>query len=254
MKNGVALVFAAGGAVGGAVARRLAQDGFTLHLSGRSGGPVESLATELGAPSDVVDATDEAAVSAWVDQIASERGRIDVVFNAIGLRCAEGGYALPSPTIPFAQFLLPLQVITGSHFLTARAAARHMIRQRAGAIVTLSASLTRVYVPCMAGITAAHAAIEGMTLSLAAELGPYGVRVNCVRAAGMPGTRTIQETNAQMRRTLGAPADAAAPAAGNALRRSVTPRDVAEMVAHLASERAAAVSGQVVNVCAGELV
>src|SRR6185436_16766746 len=131
----------------------------TLHLSGRSEGPVKALAAELGARGDVVDATDDAAVSAWVDGIARERGRVDVVFNAIGLRCAEGGYALPSPTLSYAQFLLPLQVITGSHFLTARAAARHMIRQRAGAIVTLSASLTRLYVPCMAGITAAHAAI-----------------------------------------------------------------------------------------------
>jgi NAD(P)-dependent dehydrogenase (short-subunit alcohol dehydrogenase family) len=254
MTKRIALVFAAAGAVGGAVARRLAEADFALYLSGRSVEPVRRLAAELDARGEQVDATDDAAISAWVDRVADEAGRVDVVFNAIGMRCAEGGYALPSTTIPFGLFLRPLEVIAGSHFLTARAAARHMIRQRSGSIVTLSASLTGLYVPCMAGITAAHAAIEGMTRSLAAELGPHGVRVNCVRAAGMPETRTIQETNAQMRRTLGAPPDAAPAPPSNALRRHVTPRDVAEMVAHLASDGAAAITGQVLNVCAGELV
>lgn len=251
-----ALVFAAAGAVGSAVARRLAADGLAVHLSGRGPDSVAGLAGEIQAAGGtaacgIVDATDDGAVGAWVDGIVRETGRIDVVFNAIGLRCAEAGYATRSTTLPLRQFLLPLATITGSHFLTARHAARHMIPQASGSIVLLSASLAALFVPCMAGITAACGAIEAMTRSLAAELGPHGVRVNCVRAAGMPSTRTIQETAARMRETLGPPATPPRP---GVLGRSVTPDDVAAAVSHLASERAGAITGQVLNVCAGEVV
>jgi len=121
--------------------------------------------------------------------------------------------------------------------------------------VLLSASLSGKMVPYMAGITAACGAIDALTRSLAAEWGPAGVRVNCVRAGGMPETRTIQETFAQMARTSGATqADVARSTVANALQRSVTVAETAEAVAFLASERARGMSGQVVNVCAGAMV
>lgn len=256
-----ALVFAAAGAIGAAVARRLAAEGASVWLSGRTLDPVERVAEEIEeaggrAHRDRVDATDEAAVTAYVGRVAWESGSLDLVFNAIGLRTAEADYATPSTTLAREKFLRPLATIAGSQFLTAREAARHMQKQGGGSIVLLSASLTAKMVPFMAGITAACGAIEGLTRSLAGELGPSGVRVNCLRSGGLPDTRTIRETTAEMYRTLGLdPAKDRFPgAAAPALGRPHTLEETAAVVAFLASDLSSGMTGQVVNVCAGDIV
>jgi len=260
LTNHTGLIFAATGAIAAAVARRAAVDGARLYLSARDKTRLDTVAAEITAAGatavvDVVDATDPDAVRTYVDRVADTAGRIDFVFNGIGLRCAEAGYATPSTSLNPAMFRLPLDVICGSTFLTARETARHMTRQGNGAVVTLSASLSGSFVPNMAGITAACGAIEALTRTLAAEYGPHGVRVNCVRAAGMPETRTIQETTAQMLATLGLdPATAPPPGlTGNALGRPVTLAETAATACYLASDAASGITGQIVNVCAGLL-
>ena len=255
LKNRNALIFAAGGAVGSAVARRLAAEGARVFLSGRSAPPVEVLARDLSAPWACVDATNEEAVTAWVDRIAAQADSIDIVFNAIGPRAADADYATPSTTIPYDRFLLPLTLIPGSQFLTARVAARHMAARGRGVIVFLSASLTGQFIPFMSGITAACGAVEALSRTLSAELGPLGIRVNCVRAGGMPETRTIQETTANMAKTMTATVgDASRPTTANVLGRPLRLEEAAAAVAWLASDLASGMAGQVVNVCAGAIV
>jgi 3-oxoacyl-[acyl-carrier protein] reductase len=177
-----AVVFAATGAIGLAASRRLAADGARIFISGRRGDEIERLARDIGAGWAVVDATDETQVEGWLDDLAKQADGLDIVFNAIGLRAAAVGYATPSTRLPVDTFLLPLTLIVGSQFLTARVAARRMAVQGRGAIVTLFASLS-------------GGAVEAMTRSLAAEFGPDGVRLNCVRAGGMPEARTIRESS-----------------------------------------------------------
>lgn len=255
LNNRNALIFGAGGAIGSAVARRLAAEGARVFLSGRTAPPVEAVARELGVPWACLDAGSEEAVTAWVDRIAAQVDGIDVVFNAVGPRPMEAGYAAASTTIPYARFLLPLTLIPGSQFLTARAAARHMVPRGRGAIVFLSASLTGQFIPFMSGITAACGAVEALSRTLAAEFGPSGIRVNCVRAGGMPETRTIQETTASMAKTMAATMGEASPSAtASVLRRPLRLEETAAAVAWLASDLASGVAGQVVNVCAGAIV
>ena len=255
LNNKNALILAAGSAIGSAVARRLAVEGARVYLSGRSAPPVEALARDLGVPWACVDATNEEAVTAWVDGIAAQAGGIDVVFNAIGPRAADASYATTSTTIPYDRFLLPLTLIPGSQFLTARAAARHMLPRGRGTIVFLSASLTGQFVPFMSGITAACGAVEALSRTLAAEFGPSGIRVNCVRAGGMPETRTIQETTANMAKTMAiTPGDASGPTTANVLKRPLRLEEMTAAVAWVASDLASGVTGQVVNVCAGAIV
>lgn len=255
LNNRNALIFGAGGAIGSAVARRLAAEGARVFLSGRSAPPVDAVARELGVPWACVDAGSEEAVTAWVDRIAAQVDGIDVVFNAVGPRPMEAGYATSSTTIPYDRFLLPLTLIPGAQFLTARAAARHMVPRGRGAIVFLSASLTGQFIPFMSGITAACGAVEALSRTLAAEFGPSGIRVNCVRAGGMPETRTIQETTASMAKTMAATmGEASPPATPNVLRRPLRLEETAAAVAWLASDLASGVAGQVVNVCAGTIV
>jgi 3-oxoacyl-[acyl-carrier protein] reductase len=104
----------------------------------------------------------------------------------------------------------------------------------------------------MAGISAACAATEGLTRSLAAELGPAGVRVNCVRAGGMAETRTIRETQAAITRTTSVfPAEGGG---ANLLGRPLRLAEMAGMVTFAASDLAGGVTGQILDVCAGAVV
>jgi 3-oxoacyl-[acyl-carrier protein] reductase len=251
-----AVVFAATGAIGSAVARRFRAEGATVHISGRDAGALQKLGDEIGAAWQQVDATADVQVQAYIKGLA-ERGQTpNVVFNAIGPRAAAADYGRPAATLSRDKFLLPLETIVWSQFLTARTAAGMLVSEKkTGAIVTLSASLSGQFIPFMAGITAACGAVEAMTRTLAAEFGGSGVRVNCVRAGGMPETRTIRETTARMAETMGvAPSDAGQPTVTNVLGRPLRVEETAETVAYIASDMASGVAGQVVNVCAGALV
>lgn len=255
LKNKTVVIFAASGAIGSAFARKAAEEGARLFVSARSAEPLRMLAEELGARQGNVDATRETEVNSWIDSIVETSGGIDVVFNPIGPRAAEAGYAQPCTTLSFEKFLLPLELIAGSQFLTARSAARHMAHRGSGSILMLSASLTGNFIPFMSGITAACGAVEGLARTMAAELGPAGIRVNCVRAGAMPETRTIQETTARMAETAGSGREVASRANVPAiLQRPLRLEEVAASLVWLASDEASGVAGQVVNVCAGTVV
>lgn len=254
LQDKVVVVFAATGAVGAAVASRCAAEGARVFISARDRARLATLAEQIGAQADTVDACDEAGVCDYVDRIAGRTGGIDLVFNAIGPRPAQAAYASPATALPLPAFMLPLQTVVASQFLTARAAARYMLARRRGAIVLLSASLSGQFIPLMAGITAACGAVEGLTRTLAAEFGPAGVRVNCVRAGAMPQTRTIRETTEAMARAMQSPADAAAAQTANVLRRGLQPDETAATVAFVGSDHASGIAGQVINVCAGAMI
>jgi NAD(P)-dependent dehydrogenase (short-subunit alcohol dehydrogenase family) len=239
------LVFAATGAIGAGTARVLAREGAAVWLSGRDRARLEALGEEVGAAGvHVVDAADADAV----DRYVGERERVDGAFNAIGLPPAALGYPARSADLAPGTFMRPLEVILLSSFLTARAAGARMASDGGGAVVTLSASLGGLAVPFMAALTATCGGIEAMTRSLAAELSPGGVRVNCVRGDAMPETTTIQETMAGTARVLGLPADQVPSPPPTALGRPLTVAETAGTVAFLLSDLARGTTAQVVDV------
>jgi NAD(P)-dependent dehydrogenase (short-subunit alcohol dehydrogenase family) len=239
------LVFAATGAIGAQTARVLAREGARVWLSGRDRARLEVLGEEIGAAgAHAVDATDPAAVEAYVGGLS----RVDGVFNAIGLTPAQLGYPARSAELDLDTFMRPQQVILLSTFLTSRTAGARMAAEGGGAVVTLSASLGGLAIPFMAALTATCGAIEAMTRSLAAELSPGGVRVNCVRGDAMPETTTIQETMAGTARVLGIAPEALPPMPPTALGRPLTVADTAATVAFLLSDLASATTAQVVDV------
>lgn len=250
----VAAIFAATGAIAGAVARELARRGTRVFVSARDGAAAEQLAASLraaGAQAEgaAVDATDDAAVRGWLDEIARHHDRLDAVFNGIGARPEALRYPASSQTQPLADFLFPIEQIAGSQFLTARHAARLMAARKRGAIVLLSATLSGMTAPYMAGISATCGAVEAMGRALAGEFGPHGVRVNTVRASAMPETRTIRETGAGLA-ALGLTPPMALPPLG----RPTSLDDTARAAAFLASNDSAGMTGQVVTVCGGAFV
>ncbi|MEL6179901.1 MAG: SDR family oxidoreductase [Myxococcota bacterium] len=252
LNNKVMAVFAAGGAVAGAVAREWARQGARVFVSGRRGESVEALVEQIreekGAASGaVVDALDDAAIGSWLDAVIAECGQLDGVFNGIGGRPQELGYPALSNTQPLEDFMLPITRIAGSQFLTARHGAQRM--NHGGAVVLLSATLSGMAARHMAGISATCGAVEALTRSLAGEYGPQGVRINCLRASAMPETRTIQETGAGLA-ALSAAMQAPLPPLG----RPTSVSDTAHTAAFLVSDHALGMTGQVVTVCGGAFV
>lgn len=249
------LVFAASGAIAGQVARTCAAQGATVWVSARRGDAAEKLATTIAeeggsAHPAVVDATDPDAVAAHVADVVAQAGHIDVVFNGIGARPAALHYPARLADLDLDGFLAPIRLIVGSQFLTSRAAGLVMADQGHGAVVTLSATLSGMTAAHMANLTAACGAIEAMTRSLAGELGPRGVRVNCVRGSAMPETSTIAETGAGQAAITGAPPDFGTPPLG----RPITVAETAATAAFLASDLASGTTGQTLTVCAGQFV
>jgi 3-oxoacyl-[acyl-carrier protein] reductase len=257
LTNKNAVIFGVGG-VGGAVARAFAREGARLFLAGRRRDKVEALAAEIVrggglAEADAVDATDEAAVEAHVARVAEGGGRIDVLFNAIGLEDLQGP---PLVDMPLADFLRPIELAARTQFLTARAVARRMMRQRSGVIMTITAGPARRADGNVGGFDVANAAIEGMWRTFAAELGPHGVRLVVVGSCGSPDTPAVEEVLAIHARANGAPPDAVGGGMASATLLGRLPRvaEVANAAVIMASDYASAMTGVIANVTCGLVV
>jgi 3-oxoacyl-[acyl-carrier protein] reductase len=249
----VAVVFAGAGAIGAGSARSLAAQGFAVVVSARAATDAERVAADvrkLGGVAHAVaaDALDEAKVALVLDEAVRRFGRVDTVFNAIGGRPSALGYPALSAETTVADFLIPMQRIVASQFLTAREAVKRM-GPHGGSIVLLSATLSGMTARHMAGITAACGAVEALTRALAGDYGSQNVRVNCVRGSAMPETRTIHETVSGLGALGSAPQMSPPP-----LGRPITVAETANAVGFLASDAASGITGQVLTVCAGAFV
>ena len=125
-----------------------------------------------------LDTADAAAVDAHAAAVVGQAGRLDAVLNAAGISAVQGR---PLLEMSADDVVAPAAGWLRSQFLTARAAAEHMVRQGSGTIVLLSASPARVSIAGVGGFAAACSAIEALTRTFAAELGPAGVRTVCLR-------------------------------------------------------------------------
>ncbi len=197
LKNKVAVIYGAGGAIGGAVAHAFAREGARVFLTGRHRAPVETVAKEIvsaggSAETAEVDALDEQAVGRHLQSVIEKAGRIDISFNAIGIpnTTLQG---VPLVELPVEQFSLPIATYTRSYFLTARLAARRMVANRSGVIMTVTSIPSRTGIPLVGGLAPAMSAVEALTRDLSAELAPHGIRVVGLRPDGMPETGTIKE-------------------------------------------------------------
>ena len=134
LKNKVAVIYGAGGAIGGAVARAFAREGAKLFLTGRLRAPVEAVARDIvsaGGTADAaaVDALDEQVIDQHLQSVIEKAGRVDVSFNAIGIPDAEI-VGVPLVELDVEKFSRPITAYTTSYFLTARLAARRMVAKK----------------------------------------------------------------------------------------------------------------------------
>ena len=238
LENKVAVVYGARGAIGGAVARAFTREGARVY----------------GASREDVDALDEAAIDRHLDAVMAEAGRIDISFNAIGLPEVELVGSALTEMSP-AMFERPIAAYVTSYFLTARLAARRMLAQRSGVIMTVTALTSRQGTPLNGGYGASQAAKEALTRDLSAELAPHGIRVVGLRAHALPDSGTIAEVHALKANATGQSWEQFRDRLIGSThpRRALRAEEVADVAAFLAPDRAAPLTGTAVNLSMGAL-
>lgn len=259
LKNKVAVLYGAGGAVGSAVARAFAREGAKLFLTGRHVASVESVAKDIapaGGHTETaeVDALDERAIDRHLQSVIDKAGRVDVSFNAIGIpnTMLQG---VPLAELPVEQFSLPIETYTRSYFLTARLAARRMVAKRSGVIMTVTSIPSRTGISLMGGVGPAMSAVEALTRDLSAELAPHGIRVVGLRPQGMPESGTIKEVFGLHAKAWGVSWEQFHEliAGRTHARRLTTLAEMANTAAFMASDEASGLTGTVINMSLGSL-
>ena len=260
LENETAVIHGAGGAIGGAVARAFADAGARVHLAGRSRARLEKVADDIGGAAGVaeVDALDERAVAEHADAVAADAGGIDIALNAVSFPFVHG---TPVTEVAVEEVMHPIDAFLRTNLITAKAVARHMTARRSGTILTLSSGASRVVLPGSVGYGTSCAAIEAMTRRLAVELGPSGVRVVCLRphaiadgpsrgsSAGELFGRRAAAEGVSVEQWLGRWAQDV-----TLLGRLPTAAQVADAAVFLASGRASAITGAVVDLTCGNAV
>jgi len=253
-----AIVYGAGGGVGTAVARAFANEGARLFLAGRTLAHVRRTADAVTAAGGVaaaaqVDALDERAVDAHVADVVGEAGRVDILFNAIGMQDVQGR---PLVEMAVDDFTRPIQTATRAQFLTARAVARVMAAQGSGVILTITGGPSRRAFANVGGFDTACAAVEGLWRTFAAELGPHGVRLVVMGSAGSPDTPDVRATIELHARAAGRPLDEVEAEFGSSTLLKRLPRvaELASAACIMASDYASAMTGVIANVTCGYIV
>lgn len=258
LQGKTAVVFGANGSIGAAVAKEFAAEGARVFLAGRNKASLEAVAKQITASGGdaraaVLDVLDDSGVSHFVDGVIKQTGRIDVLLDAAGPLAKEYGNGKLAVELPIEEFMVPLTTMVRSRFITARAAARQMIRQHSGVIIFVTGSPARPHVPGATAIGAAFGAMENLAANLAFEVSPFGVRVVCVRTLANTDSRSIQDTMDFLARQLGITKEQAMAqvAQSNFLKVPATVADTANAAVLVASDRARMLTGTVVNATAG---
>ena len=162
---------------------------------------------------------------------------------------------MPLSELDADQFSLPIAAYTTSYFLTARLAARRMIANKSGVIITVTALHSRTGIPLVGGYGPAMAAKEALTRDLSAELAPHGIRVVGMRPQAMPETRTIEEAFEARATALGITWEQwqEVLASRTHARRLMTLAEMANVAVFIASDRASGMTGTTVNLTMGGL-
>lgn len=241
-EHGVALVSGGSRGIGAACVLRLAQDGFDVGFCYRSDESAAALVAKQAAEHGVrvlatrVDVADAGQAREWATQVKAELGPVTAVVASAGIT-RDGMLARMAD----ADWADVLRTNLDGVYHVCRPVVFDMMKRRQGVVVTLS-SVAGVYGNAMqVNYSAAKSGIIGFTRALAKEAGPFGVRANVV-APGLIDTEMVAGMQAAAREKL---------VAGIPLRRLGRADEVAELVSFLVSDRAAYLTGSVVEVHGG---
>lgn len=240
-----AIIYGGGGNIGSGVARTFAREGATVFVVGRTVARlqvvVEAITAQGGrAHAAAVDTLDQRAVEQHAQSVVDQVGSIDVAFNLTSRGDVQGTRLLE---MDVDDFLRPTLTGLRSNFITGRTVARHMVEHGSGTILLLNSGSGPAWTPPdvwpMGGTGPADAATESFMRYLASEVGPRGVRVNCLWTAGVVIDNDPLQAAKDMLTNM------------SMLRKRPTIQEVADTAAFLASDRGSGITASIVNVTSG---
>jgi NAD(P)-dependent dehydrogenase (short-subunit alcohol dehydrogenase family) len=240
----VAVVTGGGSGIGREIGCRLAREGMSVAVLERDREAAERVAAELNGLAVIADVTDADEVGGAVEAVLARYDKIDVLVNNAGI-CWTG----PALDMSLDTLRAMLRVNVEGVFIVSRAVLPHMIARRAGSIINLASWAGKTGNAYFAGYSASKFAVIGLTQALAREMAPYGIRFNAICPGIVAGTAMRTALEAQQRQ-YGLPQTAEREKLIPLGRVSV-PEDVARVAAFLASDEAAYMTGEAINLSGG---
>jgi 3-oxoacyl-[acyl-carrier protein] reductase len=258
LKNKIAIVFGATGGIGSAASRSLAREGAHVFLVARGRERLDKLAAEIKSAGGVaetksMDVLDETAMIKFAKEVADKAGRIDIAFTVIGISDVQGSLLTE---MNYKDFIQPVEKAMHAQFITAKAVAPHMIKQKSGVLLMMTATPARMAFERTGGFGPACAAMEGMSRILAAELGNHGVRVNVIRSSGSPDSEEAATAGKNIAEGAGLSQEEMDIHFRDLslLKRNPMLKEIGDIVAFAASDYASIMTGTVFNATGGSIV
>ncbi len=250
----VAVVTGGSEGIGFAIASRLAAEGATVAICGRREEALQSAASAIKdqggrVVTRVLDVTDTDALTAVMSATVERFDRLDVLVNNAG--APHGNDRGQVEDVPFDEWQRVMAINAGGVFLMTRAVVPHMKSRGYGRIVSLSSVAGLTALPEGAAYCASKAAVIGFTRSVAHDLAPFGITVNCVCPGSIRTDRAISST--LRAGWTDVEAGLAERAQHIPVRRHGLPEEVAATIAHLAAGEAGFITGQAIPVDGGGL-
>lgn len=239
-----AIIYGAGGGIGGAMARAFAAEGARVFLTARTREKLDALAEEIGSKGGAAevatfDALDKQAVDEHADAVAA-RGGLHITFNLIAHPTKHG---TPMVEMDVDEYFQPIEQAVRSNFLTVAAAARHMKQHGSGVILFFGGHGDPLRDYYIGGTQVAFEALESMRRQLSAELGKDGIRAVTLRSGGVPESApdlSDEIVEGIVNETM--------------LGRAATLEDIGNAAVFAASDRGRMMTAATVNVSCGALV
>jgi meso-butanediol dehydrogenase/(S,S)-butanediol dehydrogenase/diacetyl reductase len=250
LKEKVVLVTGGGSGIGEAVARRFAAQGAKVGITGRRAGPLELLASEIGALALPGDVTDAAAINQAVARLVGRFGGLDVLVSNAGIAVIGS-----IEQIDDAAWDSVIETNLNGTRHAVRAALPHLRKRGGGAIVNISSIGALFAAKGNAVYGTAKAALLALTKSLARDYGPEGIRVNAL-CPGWVDTEMVEPLLQMLSHTRGITKDAARHllVQFNPIQRMGKPDEIARCVEFLATEASSYVTGAVLMADGGQAI
>jgi NAD(P)-dependent dehydrogenase (short-subunit alcohol dehydrogenase family) len=240
--------------IGKAIARELAREGASVAVVARGRDALEATAAELHVETQskvipiAADMANDDAVRAMVDAAAAAFGRIDILVNSGSAVGSSVAFKLPEVTQE--AFWGEMNVKVMGYLRAIQHVAPHMIRNGWGRIINISGMAARHPLSLIG--SARNVAVVALTKNAADELGPHGINVTVVHPGATPTEHYLAQIDDWAKeRGLSREEAIRQRFASNLIRRPVEPRDIAHVVAFLASPKSMAVNGDVIAVAGG---
>jgi len=254
LANRVALVTGGSQGIGKAIADKLASAGATLAIAALENEALAKTKEEFAGRGFRfkiygLDLSDGSAIESLVRAISRDLGPIDILVNNAGIT----GPTAPVQSVAPGDWDRTIQINLRTPYLLCRAIVPSMIERKSGKIVNMSSIAGKMAYPMRTPYAASKWGLVGLTLTLAQELGPYNIHVNAV-CPGPTRTEMIESVIRARAEVLGMDFETMSQeyVRATALKRMVLPEEVADLVLFLCSPQSNAITGQAIDISAGQ--